>query len=148
MHIEASVEGISFDRSNNGNLTSNLFCLASFAPKHCRNCLISKLSMDFEVCAAVFSDFFYLFYFNLLKKEVGLLVSFSKRGELVNFAEFFAISFMREENGVHQCDFFKLLCGNAGLAVVLEDFKHFIQMLKLNRQSSCSFMATEPLQIG
>lgn len=126
MHIEASVEGISFDRSNNGNLTSNLFCLASFTPKHRRNCLISEFSMDFEVSTAIFSDFFYLFYFNLFKKEVRLLVSLSKRGKLVNFAELFAISFMRKENRVYKRNFLKLLCGDAGLTVVLEDFKHFV----------------------
>ncbi len=126
MHIEASVEGISFDRSNHGNLATNLLYLTSFVPKHRRNCLISKLSMDFEVSSAIFSDFFYLFYFNLFKKEVRLLISFSKRCKLVNLAEFFAISFMRKENGVHKRNFLKLLCSDTGLAVILEDFKHLI----------------------
>lgn len=124
--IESSIESVSFDPPNNRNLISNFFRLASFAPKHHRDCLISKFSVNFEVSSSVFSDFFYLFYFNLFKKEVRFLVPFSKRRKLINFAEFFIISFMRQDLCIYQCNFLKLLCTNAGLTVFLEDFKHFV----------------------
>ena len=126
MHIKSPIETISFDRSNDRNLTSDLICLASFTPKHRSNRLISKLSVNLEMSSAIFSDFFYPFYLNLLKKKARFLISLSKRCKLVNFTEFFNISLMRQDFCVYKRDFFKLICSNAGLAVLLEDIKHLI----------------------
>ena len=145
MHIKSPIKTISLDRSDNRNLTSDLFRLASFTPKHRSNRLISKLPMNLEMSSAIFSDFFYPFYPNLLKKKAWLLVSFPKRCKLVNFTELFSISLMRQDFRVYERDFFKLIYGNAGLTVLLEDLKHFIQIFKLYSQSSSSFMSTKPL---
>ena len=145
MHIKSPIETISFDRSNDRNLTSDLICLASFTPKHRSNRLISKLSVNLEMSSAIFSDFFYPFYLNLLKKKARFLISLSKRCKLVNFTELFSISLMRQDFRVYKRDFFKLICGNAGLTVFLEDLKHLIQIFKLYGQSSSSFMSTKPL---
>lgn len=145
MHIKSPIETVSFDRSNDRNLTSDFFRLASFTPKHRSNRLISKLPMNLEMSSAIFSDLFYPFYLNLLKKKVRLLVSFPKRCKLVNFTELFSISLMRQDFRVYKRDFFKLICGNVGLTVFLEDLKHLIQIFKLYGQSSSSFMSTKPL---
>ena len=145
MHIKSPIETISLDRSNDRNLTSDLVRLASFTPKHRSDRLISKLSVNFKMSSAIFSDFFYPFYLNLLKKKVRFLVSFPKRCKLVNFTEFFNISLMRQDFCVYKCDFFKLSCSNAGLAVLLKDLKYLIQIFKLYSQSSSPFMSTKPL---
>lgn len=145
MHIKSPIETISFDRSNDRNLTSDLVCLASFTPKYRSNRLISKLPMNLEMSSAIFSDFFYPFYLNLLKKKARLLVSFPKRCKLVNFTEFFSISLMRQDFRVYKRDFLKMICSNAGLAVLLKDLKYLIQIFKLYSQSSSPFMSTKPL---
>lgn len=145
MHIKSPIETVSFDRSNDRNLTSDFFRLASFTPKHRSNRLISKLPMNLEMSSAIFSDFFYPFYLNLLKKKVRLLVSFPKRCKLVNFTKLFSISLMRQDFRVYKRDFLKLICSNAGLTVFLEDLKHLIQILKLYSQSSSTFMPTKSL---
>lgn len=145
MHIKSPIETISLDRSDDRNLTSDLFRLASFTPKHRSNRLISKLPMNLEMSSAIFSDFFYPFYLNLLKKKVRLLVSFPKRCKLVNFTELFGISLMRQDFRVYKRDFLKLIRSNTGLTVLLKDLKHLIQMLKLYSQSSSAFMTTKPL---
>ena len=145
MHIKSPIETVSFDRSNDRNLTSDVFCFASFTPKHRSNRLISKLPMNLEMSSAIFSDFFYPFYLNLLKKKARLLVSFPKRCKLVNFAELFSISLMRQDFCVYKRDFLKLICSNAGLAVLLKDLKYLIQIFKLYSQSSSPFVSTKPL---
>lgn len=145
MHIKSPIETISLDRSDDRNLTSDLFRLASFTPKHRSNRLISKLPMNLEMSSAIFSDFFYPFYLNLLKKKVRLLVSFPERCKLVNFTELFGISLMRQDFRVYKRDFLKLIRSNTGLTVLLKDLKHLIQMLKLYSQSSSAFMTTKPL---
>lgn len=126
MHIKSPIETVSFDRSNNRNLTSDLVRLASFTPKHRSNRLISKLSVNLEMSSAIFSDFFYPFYLNLLKKKARLLVSFPKRCKLVNFTKLFTIPFMRQDFCIYKRDFLKLICSNAGLTVLLKDLKHLI----------------------
>ena len=145
MHIKSPIETISLDRSDDRNLTSDLFRLASFTPKHRSNRLISKLSVNLEMSSAIFSDFFYPFYLNLLKKKTRLLVSLSKRCKLVNFTKFFTIPFMRQDFCVYKRDFLKLIRSNAGLTVLLKDLKYLIQIFKLYSQSSSSFMSTKPL---
>lgn len=145
MHIKSPIETVSFDRSNDRNLASDLVRLASFTPKHRSNRLISKLPMNLKMSSTIFSDFFYPFYLNLLKKKARLLVPLSKRCKLVNFTELFTISFMRKDFRVYKRDFFKLIYSNAGLTVLLEYLKHFIQIFKLYSQSSSSFMSTKPL---
>lgn len=145
MHIKSPIETVSFDRSDDRNLTSDLVRLASFTPKHRSNRLISKLPMNLEMSSAIFSDFFYPFYPNLLKKKARLLVSFPKRCKLVNFTKFFTIPFMRQDFCVYKRDFLKLIWSNAGLTVLLKDLKHLIQIFKLYSQSSSSFMSTESL---
>lgn len=145
MHIKSPIKTVSFDRSNDRNLTSDLVRLASFTPKHRSNRLISKLSVNLEMSSAIFSDFFYPFYLNLLKKKARLLVSFPKRCKLVNFTKLFSISLMRQDFCIYKRDFLKLIRSNTGLAVLLKDLKYLIQIFKLYSQSSSPFMSTKPL---
>lgn len=129
MHIEASIESISFDGSNDRNLTSNVLNLASFAPKHHDDRLFTEASMDLEMGSAIFSDFLYFFYLDMLQKEVGLLIPFTKRGKQLNLAQFLVIPFMSKEMGIHKRDFLQLLRLNTARTVLLKNFQHLIQML-------------------
>lgn len=128
MYIEASIESISFDGSNDRNLTSNVLNLASFAPKHHNDRLFTEASMDLKMGSAIFSDFLYFFYLDMLQKEVGLLIPFTKRGKQLNLAQFLVIPFMSKEMGIHKRDFLQLLSLNTARTVLLKNFQHLIQM--------------------